>query len=177
MRTLVCALLLCVSLSVSAQSEKEEDPWRPLRYFIGSWQGTGTGKPGASVILRDYQFVLDDAFIRVRSESTYAPQEKNPEGEVHKEWGMISYDRDQGRFVLRQFHNETIVNLYVLEQHAPERQVLVFTTESMENFLTGWKARETYKILNENEFTEVFELAPPGKDFSVFVENHFTRDQ
>jgi len=29
----------------------------------------------------------------------------------------------------------------------------------------GYRARETYTILSEDEFTERFEIAEPGKDF------------
>ena len=37
------------------------------------------------------------------------------------------------------------------------------------------RARETYKIVNADEFTEVFELAEPGKDFQIYSEGHFRR--
>lgn len=37
------------------------------------------------------------------------------------------------------------------------------------------KARETYEMISNNEFTETFELAPPGKAFVVYSRNHFKR--
>ncbi|GAB4578982.1 MAG: hypothetical protein Fur0022_17190 [Anaerolineales bacterium] len=39
----------------------------------------------------------------------------------------------------------------------------------------GWRARETYPILNPDEFTETFELAGPGKDFEIYSQSHLTR--
>jgi hypothetical protein len=39
----------------------------------------------------------------------------------------------------------------------------VFVTERIENIPAGWRAKETYKILNEDEFVEIFESAEPGK--------------
>lgn len=32
-----------------------------------------------------------------------------------------------------------------------------------------------YKILGPDEFVEVFEIAEPGKDFELYVENHYRR--
>jgi len=54
-------------------------------------------------------------------------------------------------------------------------KTIVFTSESIENILAGYSARETYKILGPDEFTEVFEMAEPGKDFELYSEGHFKR--
>jgi len=54
-------------------------------------------------------------------------------------------------------------------------KTIVFTSQSIENIPAGWRARETYKIVGPHEFTEVFELAGPGKDFEVYSEGHFKR--
>ncbi|HKZ36563.1 MAG TPA: hypothetical protein VJ184_02855 [Chryseolinea sp.] len=47
------------------------------------------------------------------------------------------------------------------------KKTIVFISESIENIPPGFRAKETYQILNENEFTETFELAEPGKDFEI----------
>jgi hypothetical protein len=107
----------------------------------------------------------------MRNKAFYPPQEKNPQGEVHTDWGLFSYDMGRKKFVLRQFHVEGFVNQYVLDSIAPDGKTLVFVTESIENIPAGWRAKETYKLTSNDEFTEVFELAPPGKDFSVYSES------
>lgn len=56
-----------------------------------------------------------------------------------------------------------------------DRKIIVFTSESIENIPAGFRARETYKILGPNEFTEVFEIAEPGKEFELYSEAHFRR--
>jgi len=61
--------------------------WTPFNYFIGSWQGSGQGQAGDSRVERKYEFVLNGKFLSVRNKSTYDPQEKNPKGEVHEDWG------------------------------------------------------------------------------------------
>ena len=52
---------------------------------------------------------------------------------------------------------------------------MVFVTEAIENIPAGWRARETYQILNDNEFTERFELAAPGQDFKLYSQSAFKK--
>ena len=54
-------------------------------------------------------------------------------------------------------------------------KTIVFTSESIENIPSGFRARETYKKLGRDEFTEVFEIAEPGKEFELYSEGHFKR--
>lgn len=152
-----------------------EPLWNIFNFLIGSWQGAGSGQPGKSQVERSYQFILNDRFIEVKNKSVYPPQEQNPDGEVHEDVGLISYDKGRKTFVLRQFHTEGFVNQYVLDNLAPDGLTLVFKTESIENIPAGWRARETYQVISPDEFTETFELAEPGKDFEVYTRNHFKR--
>jgi hypothetical protein len=153
----------------------KHDVWAPFRFFVGSWEGTGESSSGKSKTERDYEFVLNGKFLRVRNKSTFEPHEKNPKGEIHEDVDYFSHDDSRGSFVLRQFHVEGFVNQYVLESLAHDGRSIVFVTESIENIPVGWRAREKYKILNDDEFTEIFELAAPGKDFEVCVKNQLRR--
>jgi hypothetical protein len=151
------------------------DVWKPLRAFIGEWKGDVSGEPSAGTGEREYTFVLRDRFIRVSNKSTYPPQEKNPKGEVHEDVGYFSYDRATKKFVLRQFHIEGFVNQYVMESASSDSRTLTFVSTSIENIAPGWRARETYRFSGDNEFTETFELAEPGKDFAVYCQTLFRR--
>jgi len=65
-------------------------------FFLGSWQGTGGGQPGTGRYERSYEVVLNEKYISVRNRSTYPPQEQNPNGEIHEDWGLsveIKYGR------------------------------------------------------------------------------------
>ena len=88
--------------------------------------------------------------------------------------GMIGYDRARKKFVFRQFHQEGFVNTY-LQGDDGDAKKLIFNSEGIENIAAGWRARETYSFLNDNEFIERFELAGPGKDFSIYSEAHLKR--
>jgi hypothetical protein len=160
---------------LATQGSQQPDLWEPLRFFVGSWEGTGKGEPGESKVEREYQFVLRGKYLHARSKSTYPPQEKNPKGEVHEDLGFFSYDRGRKGFVLRQFHVEGFVNRYAFDAAASNATTLVFVSESIENIAPGWRARETYRLLSKDEFIEVFELAAPGKDFEPYAENHMRR--
>ncbi len=149
--------------------------WETLNFLVGSWQGTGTGRPGDCQVERTYEFVLDAKFLHIKNKSTYPPQEQNPQGQIHEDWGFFSYDNALDKFVYRQFHNEGFVNHYVLQYLAPDSKTITFVAESIENIPAGWRGRETYRVLGPDEFIETFELAAPGQNFEIHVENHLKR--
>ena len=168
-------LLLGAAANVFAQQfTAAADPFAPLRFFVGSWRGEQSGQPGRGTSERTYEFVLNNRFLQVRNTSAYPPQEKNKNGEIHHDMGMIGYDRARKKFMFRQFHQEGFVNTYVQGDNSDAKK-LVFTSEQVENIAAGWRARETYLILNDNEFVERFELAEPGKDFALYSEAHLKR--
>ena len=119
--------------------------------------------------------VLNDQYIQIVSRSVYPPQEKNPEGEVHDELGLISFDRGRQQYILREFHVEGYVNQYVLVESDPENGRFVFETEAMENMPEGWRARTTYEFEGEDQFREIFDLARPGEEWANFVTTQFAR--
>ena len=158
-----------------AQEAKQPDVWAPLKHFLGAWEGTSNGQPGKGKVELSFQFVMNGRFLQVRNRSTYPRQEKNPKGEVHEDWGLISYDRARKTFVYRQFNVEGFVNQYVMEPVSADGKKITFVSESIENIPPGWRARETYRIVSENEFAAVFDLAAPGKDFEVYSQSQLKR--
>ena len=171
----ILLIMFLVPTMTGGQTKSATDPWTPFKFFLGKWEGTGNGQPGQSKVRREYRPVMNDQFIQVQNRSVYDPQPKNPKGETHDDWGMISYDKARKQFVLRQFHVEGFVNQYVLTSISADSKTIVFTSEAIENIPAGFRARETYKILGPDEFVEVFEIAEPGKDFEVYSESHHRR--
>jgi hypothetical protein len=168
--------LLCCGVAL-AETAEEPNVWQPFEFFVGSWEGEATGRPGDSEIQREYQFVLQGKFLEVKTKSVFQPQEKNPEGEIHEDWGLISYDQMREKFILREFLVEGFVNQYVLDSLTADPTIMVFETETIENIPVGWRAKTRIEILNENEFIEYFELAAPDKDFACYMENYLTRKE
>ena len=173
---LVFILMLLPNIS-PAQEKEETEIWDLFKFFVGEWMGRETGKSGIGHGERKYRHALGGKFLMVQNKSVFEPQESNPEGELHEDWGFISYDRIRKKIVYREFHVEEFVIQYILEDTEPGDKTLVFVSESIENIGPGWRARLTYEILSDNEFREVFELAAPGKEFEGLLENHLSRSQ
>jgi hypothetical protein len=160
----------------SANKQADQpDPLKPLRMFIGKWEGDSKGEPGIGKMEREYFFVLKDRFIQISNKAVYAPQEKNPKGEVHEDLGFFGYDKAQKKLSFRQFHVEGFVAQYSLESMSEDGRTLVFKSSTIENISPGWVARESYRFLNNDEFIETFALAGPGKEFETYSETHFRR--
>jgi hypothetical protein len=159
----------------ASQDEREEDPWKPVRFLEGSWTGTTEGRFGSGTVERVYSFVLDGAYLHERNASNYPPQERNPEGEFHEYWSFFSYDRARDLLVYRQFHDEGIVNQFVLNEAHTKADLIVFDTERIENFGEDWRAREAYRVISNDGFVETFYLAAPGKDYELYVTTRFER--
>lgn len=165
--TIVICLAPLASFSSAAQS-KQDSVWLPFRYFIGKWKGTSEGQPGKGTCQRTYSFGLNKRYIEINNKSIYAPSNENPQGEVHEDRGYISYDNIRKTFVLRQFHIEGFVNQYRIDSISADGKLIVFISEAIENIPAGFRARESYEIINDKRIIETFEIAEPGKDFEVY---------
>ena len=168
-------LIVLVQMLLAIPAFNANTKLSALQFFVGHWQGTVHGEAGSGTVERDYELVMNETFIRVRNKSVYPPQEKNPKGETHEDFGLFSYDGNRKKHVLRQFHVEGFVNQYVEDTLAPDGKKMVFVTEAIENIPAGWRARETYQVWNDNEFTERFELAAPREEFKLYSESAFKR--
>ena len=153
----------------------QSDPFRPVRQFIGKWEGDSQGEPGVGKMEREYVFVLRDRFVRVSNLAIYPPQKKNTKGETHEDLGFIGYDRALKKLIFRQFHIEGFVVQSTLESISEDGRSFVFTSTTIEDIPPGWRARETYRFLSNDEFIETFALAGPGKEFATYSETRFRR--
>ena len=86
-------MLLAIHQEPPNKQSDRPDPFKPLRMFIGKWEGDSKGQPGIGKMEREYSFVLKDRFIQISNKAVYAPQEKNPKGEVHEDLGFFGYDK------------------------------------------------------------------------------------
>jgi hypothetical protein len=174
MKKIILLLLLCPVFAFS-QNTKKDSLWMPLKAFVGTWIGEGGGEPGQGKYERTYQQILNKNFIEIKNKSTYPPTDKNPKGEIHEDLGYFSYDKGRKKFMLRQFHLESFVNTFVLDSISADKKIIVFVTESIENIPKGYRARESYRFINDNEFEETFEIAEPNKDFAPYSKVLFKR--
>ena len=173
-RKVILVLLIFPILLVS-QAEKEEDIWKPFKYFAGTWEGKGEGKSGVSEVWKKFEFVLGGKYLRMTTQANFEPQEKNPKGEVHEDVGYISYDRFRKKFVFRQFHIEGFINRYILESISEDGKTFRWVSEEMENAPPGWKVEIIYTIKENDIMEESFNLGMPGRDLECYMLNWLTR--
>ena len=67
------------------------------------------------------------------------------------------------------------MNEYVEQEISADGKTMRFVTEGIENIPDGWQGRETYKIVNQREYSEVFELAPAQKDVQIYSQSQWKR--
>jgi hypothetical protein len=174
MKKIIILLVTIISVAYT-QTTKTDSLWSPFKAFTGEWIGKGEGEPGKGYYTASFSFVLGKKYLEIKNRSVYPPKTKEAKEEVHEDIGYISYDYTRKKFVLRQFHIEGFVNQYILESISSDGKTMVFITEQIENIPAGWKAKETFQWIGENEFTETFELAEPGKDFMLYTKTVFKR--
>ncbi len=174
MRWIVSLAVIVFVAGVQA-AEPKADGLAELRWLVGEWRGVGQGDPGTSGSERHIDSYLDGNYIRSQGRSVYPKQEKNPQGEVHAQLDLWSFDKTRGSLVLRQFDTLGFVGTYILDKSAsgPDRWVLI--AESLENVPQGWKARDVFTRKSDDEYHEMLELDPDGKGFQPYVTNRFLR--
>jgi hypothetical protein len=74
--------------------------------MVGKWRGTSSGQAGKGTVERECERVLNGRFLECRTTVTYPPQEKKPEGGVHVERAIYSFDKKAKNLRLRQFHGD-----------------------------------------------------------------------
>lgn len=175
MNKTIFARIVTIAVAAAASINAQSDPWAGLRFLEGKWKGTATGQPGKGTSSREYRFELNGRFLSARNRSIYEPKATDAKPEVHEDLGMFSYDRGLKKVVLRQFHVEGFVNEYTLDSISADGKMLEFVTVRIENIPAGWRAKEAFRIVSQDEFVETFSLAAPGKDFEVYSQTSLRR--
>ncbi len=149
----------------------EEDHWGPLRLLVGTWDGVIDGQLGRGTGVREYEFILEENFLLFRQSSVRMPQELSPDGDHHRELSIFSYDADRETIVLREFFVEGVVSRYTCDI---DGSTVTCVAEEIENG-PGMQARLVLEVHDAFSFEEIFELAFPGEDLSVYFTNRWTR--
>lgn len=158
-----------ILINIKAQSQHK---WAPFESLIGQWNGTGKAASGnTSTVKTSFELVMNGQYLEVKNESVFKPTDKNPQGEIHTDWGLISFDKQRKVYVFRQFHVEGFVNQYILNQTESTPHKLVFETEVIENFVPGGNARWTILIHTKNLIETLFDLQMPGKEYTNYGMN------
>ena len=171
-RFYILSLILLYSSALYAQ-ETSLDSFSDL---IGTWQGTGSGfSSSTSVVHSEFNWVMNKRFIEVKNHSEFKPTPQQPKGEIHDDWGIISFDSARKKIIFRQFHSEGFVNQYILNDSLSNEKTFVFESEAIENFVPGGKARFTINIKRSTEIETLFDVGFPGKEMACFGSNQLKK--
>ena len=173
-KTTIAISLIAIFFNIQLMAQ--QDKWERFNVLIGKWEGGGEGfGNNKSTTETEFNFILGKRYIKVENMSTFEPTEKNKEGEIHKDVGLISYDKNRDKYVFRQFHTEGFVNQYVLVDSLSDKKTFVFHSEAIENFVEGGKAKYTIKVMGKGKLEAIFELSFPGKEFVCYGRNRLKR--
>ena len=128
-----------------------------------------------SIITASYNFVMNRKYIEVKHESHFKPTEKKPKGDHHINNGFMSFDKIRNKIIYRQFNNEGFINQYILNDTLSNESILIFETETIENFMSGGKARFTIKKISKTELETIFDVSFPNKEYSCFGTNKLVK--
>ena len=156
---LLAVFLLCPSIYAA-------DDWGALNYLIGHWTGEGGGGPGQGTGSFSFEPDLQGKVLVRRSRSEY-PATKDKQAYSHDDL-MIIYrepeENAEGALRAVYFDNEGHVIRYTLAMFGDR---VAFTSEPSR---TAPQYRFTYTRAAADQVKMKFEIAPPGKGFSTYIE-------
>jgi len=161
-------LMLAVSIvsSAGAASVDPAEVWRPLHAFIGTWKGTRAGGNGAIRVTRIYASAPTNHHLEIT--------EKDAGRSPAAVRGMISFDPERQRLVLRSFAADGSTSDLALDAESSTDARVVFVTGESDPRL-----RITYERLGERPGSKVFvervERATGGQPFVGVSETRFVR--
>lgn len=165
--------LFLVGLLFLSTTAFAENPFAQFEFLIGNWQGVETGMAGDGIGFRTYQYDLGKHFITARNQSSFPISEKKPKGEVHRDFSIFSYNSNTSKIVLREFHVEGFANIYELNKELSNESKFVFITREIENNPGNWKAKVIIEKVSDTEFTEYFQIAMDGENYTPFLKNQW----
>ncbi len=164
--------LLALFILTTGAALAEEDMWEPFRPLLGKWKGEGEGFGSTSRVKHHWEYVTKGAFLALHTDS----QGEGPGGgEVHEDVGFLSYDRDHGRWMFRQFLSEGFVNTFDVtvgeEKGLPAFDFGFVAAESA----GGMKVRMRLVFTSPDAYTMTLDLAGPGGEYAACQTMNMTR--
>ena len=143
-----------------------QDPWSPLGFLVGEWEGEGSGKPGQGS--GGFTFTADlQGKVLIRQNYAEYPATKERPAFRHDDL-MIVYRDDTGSHLHAiYFDSENHTISYAIK--AVDRNTVEFLSEA--NPATP-RYRLTYRKTSSDTLSIKFEIAPPGKpdSFATYID-------
>jgi hypothetical protein len=150
----------------SAINRIQQDPWSPLSFLVGEWEGEGSGKPGQGSGGFTFTAELQNKVLIRKNYAEYPATKERPA--FRHDDLMIVYRDDTGS----QLH----AIYFDSENHTISYAIKVVDSNTVE-FLSEAKPATpryclTYRKTSGDTLSIKFEIAPPGKpdSFATYIE-------
>jgi hypothetical protein len=174
--TLALACLIGTAIPVQAQAAPS-DPWAPVRFLVGEWQGAISGDQGTGTATRRYRFILSSQFLQERNMASFPPQALHPDGTVASHASFLGYDTARKVLVFRLFREDRYNGTYAFSAAGSTPTRLVFESVQLDNAPASAKAREILEVVSPTEHVEILETTEGDKPLSVHSRILFKRRQ
>jgi len=144
--------------------------WGPAQFLAGHWTGEGTGQPGSGT--GAFSFAPDLAgHVLVRKSFADYPAAGGKPAFRHDDLMMIYRDETSHALQAIYFDSEGHVIRYTV---SPDGPTLVFLSDGDASQM---RYRMTYTLTGKDNLKFKFEIAPPAKDFTTYIEAGAHRDE
>ncbi len=158
-RALAIMLLLPGVVALAAGGDVP-DPWGPARFLLGSWTTAGTAKAEEGTGTASFSLELDANVIVRRNRVAFPPSEPGKAPAVHEDL-LVIYPQGGG-FRAIYFDNERHVIEYAVTFAG---EAATFETANAD----GPRFRLLYRLLPDRTLASEFYIAPPGREFSLYL--------
>ena len=161
-----CLLLFTFLL---ASTPLYADDWGPLQFLVGKWTGEGSGSPGQGNGAFSFTPDLQNKILVRKSFAEYPPGNGKP-AYRHDDL-MIVYRDESHDFRAIYFDSEDHTIQYSVK---PTTVGVVFESAPSQS---APRYRMTYTATGTSGARFKFEIAPPGKDFTTYIEASLHREK
>ncbi len=159
----IALAMLAIPLTSQCQ-ENVDDPWVMVRTLEGHWEGEGTGFGQSSAVSHNWEFVINDKFLRLSTKSVSAMP--SGESELHEDVGYVSWSEAEGVLRFRQFISEGFVNTFTLKAVDSTELGIDFHPEDTEG-MASLSVGMTLRFVNVDTYEMVLAMGKKGSELKA----------
>ncbi len=158
-------MVFAASTAMAQAPAPATQPWTPLQFLVGIWEGMGSGAPGEGRGGCTFVFELNKNILVRKNWAEYAPKPGETKGVSHEDLMIVYAEPGESGLKAIYFDMENHVIHYVLQTPARPNQA-VFESEPGTK---GSRFRLSYELNADGKVLNIFSMARPGQDFKEYT--------